>query len=328
MRYGDGGGVDRAERARREQVRRRAWVAGDAHALASKGPSGPDPKLSNEQLARLKARLERGPAAAGYGEDQRWTLARVVALIATMFHLRVGITTAWQAMRRLGYTPQLPIHRAIERDEQAIAHWRRYQWPAVKSRGPHGRMDRFADECGHTLRAHKATTWAPKGATPIVKVTAKGTVRVSVAGLCCYRPGHPSRLIYRTLLYRGRKGEPKGFREPDLIRLLDAAHQQLQAPIVLVWDGLSAHKSPPIRAAITARPWLRVYQLPAYAPELNPAEKVWSTMKRSLANHCAQTATDLLTAVKNQLKRMQYRAGLIDSYLTGTGLSPPTPTRP
>jgi putative transposase len=162
MRYGDGGGVDQAERVRRERVRqqaaqlfaqgrsavevagvlevstksayqwRRAWVAGGVEALASKGPSGPDPKLSDAQLARLKARLELGPAAAGYDEDQRWTLARVVALIATMLHLRVSVTTAWQAMRRLGYTPQLPIHRAIERDEAAIAHWRRYQWPAVK----------------------------------------------------------------------------------------------------------------------------------------------------------------------------------------------------
>jgi putative transposase len=72
--------------------------------------------------------------------------------------------------------------------------------------------------------------------------------------LCCYRPGQRSRLIYRTLLYRGRKGEPKGFREPDLIRLLDAAHQQLQAPIVLVWERLSLHKTPAIRAAIVARP--------------------------------------------------------------------------
>jgi hypothetical protein len=159
-------------------------------------------------------------------------------------------------------------------------------------------------------------------------VTAKGTVRVSVAGICCYRPGERSRLIYRSLLYRGRRGEPKGFREPDFIRLLDAAHQQLQAPIVLVWDGLSAHKSPPIRAAVAARPWLRVYQLPSYAPELNPVEKVWSAMKRSLANHDICTATSLATAVKNRLKRMQHRPGLIDAYFTGTGLSPPTPTRP
>jgi putative transposase len=183
----------------------------------------------------------------------------------------------------------------------------------------------FADECGQTLKARKATTWAPKGVTPIVKVTGKGGVRVSVAGLCCYQPGQPSRLIYRTLVYRGRKGEPKGFREPELIRLLDAAHQQLQAPIVLVWDGLSAHKTPAIRAAIAARGWLRVYQLPAYAPELNPVEKAWSAMKGSLANLAVRTAAELAAAVKNRLKRMQYRPGLIDGYLTGTGLSPPTP---
>lgn len=127
----------------------------------------------------------------------------------------------------------------------------------------------------------------------MVKVTAKGTVRVSVAGLCCYRPGDRSRLIYRTLLYRGRKNEPKGFREPDLIRLLDTAHQQLQAPVVLVWDRLSLHKTPAIRAAFAARAWLRVYELPAYAPELNPVEKVWSTMKSSLANLAVHTATGL-----------------------------------
>jgi transposase len=168
MRYGDGGGVDQAERGRRERVRqragqlfaegrsavevagllevstksayqwRRAWVAGGPGALVSRGPSGPDPRLSDEQLSRLRQRLELGPAAAGYGQDQRWTLARVVALIATMFHVRVGITTAWQAMQRLGYTAQLPTYRAIERDEAAIAHWRRYQWPAVKE-PPRGR---------------------------------------------------------------------------------------------------------------------------------------------------------------------------------------------
>ena len=161
MRYGDGGGVSQAGRGRREQVRqraaemfaggvsapevarrlevstksayqwRRAWAQGGAGALASKGAPGPQPRLSDEQLGRLKQRLDEGPAAAGYADDQRWTLARVVALIATMFHLRVGITTAWQAMRRLGYTAQMPVHRASERDEDAIVYWRRYQWPSL-----------------------------------------------------------------------------------------------------------------------------------------------------------------------------------------------------
>jgi hypothetical protein len=181
----------------------------------------------------------------------------------------------------------------------------------------------FADEAGQTLHPAKATTWAPRGHTPVVKVTAKGTIRVSVAGLVCYRPKHRSRLIYRTLTYRGRKGDPKGFREPDFADLLDAAHRQLKTPIVLIWDRLPGHKSALMRELITNRPWLRVYQLPGYAPELNPVEKVWSAMKRSPANLPATTAAALTTAVKNRLKRMQYRTGLIDGYLTATGLRPP-----
>ena len=83
-----------------------------------------------------------------------------------------------------------------------------------------------------------------------------------------------------------------------------------------------------MRQLLATRPWLRVYKLPGYAPELNPAEKVWSAMKHSLANLAATTATALTTAVKNRLKRMQYRTRLIDGYFTGTGLSPPSPTRP
>lgn len=111
---------------------RRVWAAGGVAGLASRGACGPDPVLSDAQLARLRERLVAGPAAAGYTEDQRWTLARIATLIGRMFHVRVSITTTWHALRRLGFTTQVPTHRAAQRDEAAIAHWRRYQWPAIK----------------------------------------------------------------------------------------------------------------------------------------------------------------------------------------------------
>ncbi|WRZ44544.1 transposase [Streptomyces sp. NBC_00151] len=58
-----------------------------------------------------------------------------------------------------------------------------------------------------------------------------------MAVLICTRLGHRSRLIYRIHLDRGpAKGRRKGFTETDYARLLDAAHQQLGGPIVLVWD--------------------------------------------------------------------------------------------
>lgn len=54
----------------------------------------------------LKQRLDEGPAAAGYTDDQRWTLVRVIALIAMMSPLRVGITTAWQAIAASATPPR------------------------------------------------------------------------------------------------------------------------------------------------------------------------------------------------------------------------------
>ena len=181
----------------------------------------------------------------------------------------------------------------------------------------------FADESGYTLRPAKARTWAPRGKTPTVVVSGAGGRRISVAGLVCYRPGHPSRLIYRMMIHTRRKGAPKGLREPDFAALLDSAHQQLKAPIVLIWDGLPGHRSAAMRTLIGRRRWLRVYQLPAYAPDLNPTENVWSSLRRSLANLAAGTVADLARITRNRLKRMQYRPELIAGFLAATGLRPP-----
>jgi transposase len=75
-----------------------------------------------------------------------------------------------------------------------------------------------------------------------------------------------------------------------------------------------------MRQLIAARSWLTVYQLPAYAPELNPVEAVWSNLKRSLANLAKQGIDQLTALVKTRLKPMQYRPSLIDGFLARTGL--------
>ena len=71
---------------------------------------------------------------------------------------------------------------------------------------------------------------------------------------------------------------------------------------------------------IAARPWLTVYRLPPYAPELNPAEAVWSHIKRSLANLAGHNIGQLTALVKSRLPRVQYRPGLLGGFLAKTGL--------
>jgi DDE superfamily endonuclease len=129
------------------------------------------------------------------------------------------------------------------------------------------------DEAGQSLRPPKARTWARRGRTPVATVSGKGSGRVSVAGLACYKPGSRSRFFYRTRIHTGRKGERRSLSEADYAGLVTAAHQQLHAPVILCWDNLNTHVSGVMRTMLqTHRDWLTVIQMPAYAPDLNPAE--------------------------------------------------------
>ena len=162
MRYAEGGGLTAEGRARRERVRlqaasmfaqgidarriarivrvstksvyqwRRAWRAGGDAALASKGQGGYACKLDEQQLSRLRAALDAGPAASGWDQDQRWTLARVAALIARLFQVKYTLRGVSGLLHRMGFTPQLPVHRAAERDEDAITAWRAVTWAKVR----------------------------------------------------------------------------------------------------------------------------------------------------------------------------------------------------
>ena len=151
-------------------------------------------------------------------------------------------------------------------------------------------------------------------------VTGGHNTRVSLAALIATRPGCQPRLIYRTHLGGRRDDRRKGFSEAAYARLLDAAHQQLNGPIVLVWDNLNTHVSRAMRELVAARSWLTVFQLPPYASELNPVEAVWSHLKRSLANLTKHNIGQLTALVKTRLRRMQYRPALINGFLAKTGL--------
>jgi len=334
MRYPDGGGLDAAERARREKVRlaaaemieagasdrevakrfrvsrmpanrwRRALAGGGRAALASKGAGGAQCKLSPVQVAGLEAVLAAGPAAAGYA-DQCWTLcpdrrAGAAAVRGGVHAGRDGCAAAPARVERAGPGP--PGSRAGRGQDRQVA-------GGDLARGKRTAADLgawlcFEDESGQGLRPPKGRTWGRRGHMPVVKVTGGHDTRASLAALIAIRPGRRPRLIYRT--HRGRRGDGrKGFTETDYARFLDAAHQQPRGPVVLVWDGLNTHVSQAMRKLAAARDWLTPFQLPPYASELNPVECVWSNLKRSLANLAKQNIDQLTALVKTRLRRMQ-----------------------
>jgi transposase len=162
MRYAQGGGLTAKDRARREQVRvdaaamfavgasdgevaqcfrvtavsagrwRRTIAGGGVAALASLGAGGEKCRLDQEQIEQLGRELEEGPAAHGWDEDQRWTLARVAELIEEEFGQSYTLRGVAYLLHRNGFTVQVPTRRAIERDEERIAAWRSETWADVK----------------------------------------------------------------------------------------------------------------------------------------------------------------------------------------------------
>lgn len=115
----------------------RTWLKGGKGALVSKGAAGTGCKLTDSQLVRLEAFLDEGAIAHGW-DDQRWTSARIAVLIAGRFRISYTPRGVAYLMERLGWSFQVPSHRAARRDEEEIAGWRRRVPPALKAPGRPG----------------------------------------------------------------------------------------------------------------------------------------------------------------------------------------------
>jgi transposase len=117
----------------------RRFEHGGLDALGSRGPTGPDPRLSAAQLAKVEQALLAGAMANGFDTDL-WTLERVAVVITQLTGIRHHPGHVWAILRhRLGWSVQRPERRASERDEQAITRWVQQEWPRIKKGPPRNR---------------------------------------------------------------------------------------------------------------------------------------------------------------------------------------------
>ena len=132
-------GLRQAEVARQLDVSAQAvsvwharWQTGGTEALRSRGPSGPTPRLSDAQLARVEQALLDGAAAHGF-VGELWTLDRIATVIELLTGVRHHPAWVWALLRhRLGWSVQRPKRRAAERDQAAIDRWVAEDWPRIK----------------------------------------------------------------------------------------------------------------------------------------------------------------------------------------------------
>ena len=174
----------------------------------------------------------------------------------------------------------------------------------------------FMDESGFSEAAVIRRTWAPRGHTPVLHPRGRNLHWMSAIGALAYhRNSGRTRLLL--LFQRG------SVRTAGVLRFLRHLRRHVRGTVVLLWDGLQAHRSSDVRAWIdTQRHWLTVERLPAYAPELNPVEGLWAWLKGTcLANVCGDELDPLVARVRNGANRIRHRDDLLRSFLAKAGLS-------
>lgn len=239
-------------------------------ALKSTKAKGPAPKLTEKQKKQV-ARWIIGKDPRQYGFDfGLWTRGIVAQMVKDKFEVSLTLPSIGRLLTSLDITPQKPLRRAYERDENEIKKWKEEKYPELRKRAKERDADIFfLDEVGVRSDSPLGRSYGLKGKTPIVKTSGQrqrinAISAVNAKGAFWYNvyPGMMNATLFVEMLKDLMKGRKK--------------------PVCLVVDGLAVHKAKLVAKYVeSTQGRLELHFLPPYAPDLNPDEFAWSHLKQN-----------------------------------------------
>lgn len=239
-------------------------------ALAEKIAQGPEPKLSEKQRQQVK-RWILGKDPRQYGFDfGLWSRRIVQSLIEEKLGIAMGLTAVGRLLASLDITPQKPLRRAYERDPKVVEFWLKERYPKLKRRAKRlGAKIFFLDEAGFQSDPPLGRTYGLKGQTPVVVTSGQ---RQSLNVISAVN----ARGEFWAATYTGK------LNAEAFVAFLENFMKGRSGKTFLVVDGHPAHKANLVNNYVgSLEGRLELHPLPAYAPELNPDEFVWSHMKKN-----------------------------------------------
>jgi transposase len=261
--------------------------------LIRKPVSGRPRKLTELSEKKLHSIVLKPATDFGF-ETDFWTCNRLLQVLRRDSRGRVSKMTVWRRLRAVGLTYQKPERRYFEAKEEDRQDWVNNELPKIRACVEKYRaILYFEDEANISLTAFLGKTWAPRGKTPVQRVTGK---RGGIAAMSAItKNGH---LIFRLL--------EKRIASPDIIEFLKQIlkHHQ-RRHVVVVMDQAPPHVSKETQSFIESQTRLHVFYLPSYSPDWNPDEKVWNHLKhQELKGHQARTKADMLKLARRKLTNM------------------------
>jgi transposase len=291
------------------------WLArarhGGPEALRARPAPGHPPKLSSTQKRLIPEFLGHGPEAYGF-RGQVWTCARIARVLEEEFGVHYHKGPVSRLLKELRWTPQMPIRRAIQRDEQAIRRWRVEVWPDLQRRARRERRVLvFEDESGFYLLPGVVRTYAPEARTPVIPEMQTRDHLSVMGGMT------PAGKIY-TLV---RQESLNGWDSIEfLVHLLRVAGERL----LVIWDGSPIHRRVEVKEFVARTGgtiWLEA--LPGYAPDLNPwDEGGWHHLKNvEMRNLACRDLEELHEEFHLAVGRLRQKPPLVKSFFAQAGLT-------
>ena len=286
-----------------------ARVHGPRGLLSAPIPGRP-PALSPEQRRMIPEFLWHGAEAYGF-RGEVWTCGRIAKVIEEEFGVAYDKGHVSRLLLELRWTPQVPIERASQRDEQAIGRWRSETWPRLLAEaGEERRTLVFVDESGFYLLPSVVRTYAPRGQTPVLRVRLTRDHLSVMAGMT------PTGRVYTLVRQESLDGSNV---VEFLVHLMKVASERL----LVIWDGSPIHRRTMVQEfAAGTRGKVRLEALPGYAPDLNPwDEGGWNHLKNvEMKNLVCRDLEELHEEFHLAVHRLRQKAWLIQSFFAQAGL--------
>jgi transposase len=282
-----------------------------AEALRAHPSAGHPPKVTAEQLWRIPEFLSYGAEAYGF-RGEVWTCPRIAQMIGMEFGVCYHKDHVSRLMKELGWTPQVPNTRAIQRDEAAIERWRLETWPRLRRKALQERRALvFIDESGFYLLPGVVRTYGPKGRTPVIdKVLTRD--HLSVMAGCT-----PDGKLY-TLV------RAESLSSVHSVTFLEHVLRHARRRLLVIWDGSPIHRWGEVPAFLSRSQgkMIQVEALPGYAPDLNPWDQGgWHHLKHvEMGNLSCMDLDELHLELHLAIGRLRQKPHLIRSFFAAAGL--------
>jgi transposase len=233
-----------------------------------------------------------------------WTRQAVQELIRQKFDIAMPIRTVGEYLKRWGYTPQKPLKRAYEQRPADVQRWLDEEYPAIARRAKvEGAEIHWGDETGLRSDAQHGRSYAPRGQTPAIKLSAK---RVSTNMISTVT----NQGKVRFMLYR------QGMNAQVLIKFLTRLIAESERKVFLILDNLRVHHAKLVRQWLEEhKEEIEIFYLPAYSPELNPDEYLNCDLKAGVHSRPpVRSEKQLQKAVISHMRNLQKLPGRIAKY--------------